>query len=237
MSLVSREANRGGRGQGFGFTLIELLVVMAIIAIVLSLAAPAIGDAMRRARFNRGLGAIIAELEMAQQVAVAGSTYTWVAFAVEANEPVRLISARSLTGASPVSASIDLTSNNSQREATQLAAIQTLEGVTISDTLPNEASFRALPNEFSTAITPKSSVVSLLARVPGQTGSKTFAWVIEFNPMGEATVRQAGGASPVDAVKVIVVPSASGAPTQRDQEQAAFVWITGQSGASRVWQP
>jgi len=218
------------------FSLIELLIVMAIIAVLAALTVPAIGDASRRARFGRSVSAIAAEMELAHQVAVAGSTYTWVAFTTNSGGPI-MASARSLVGSSPTNLTIDLASTT---DATQLGRIKTLEGVSLSQTLQNQSSYPNLPGAFSGASTPDQSALSLRAKPPGTSTSQTFSWAVEFNPMGEATVRTAagtGGAKPVDGIKLVVLPTVGTAPTDAEKKQAALIWINGLTGGVEVFQP
>lgn len=216
------------------FSLIELLVVISIIAIMASLTVPAVGGASRKAKFNKAIAAIAAEMELAQQAAVAGSTYTWVAFANSSNAPV-MVSVRSLEGTSPTNLAINLITPTT---AQQLGKVQTLDGVVLTDTLPNTST--NFPAEVSSATVPSpSGGVTISAKVPGGANT-TFNWAVEFNPMGEARVRTtagAGGAAAADHIKLVVIPSAADTPSATENAQASLVWINGMSGGTEVIQP
>lgn len=222
------------RESQFAFSLIELLVVISIIAVMAALTVPAVGGASRRAKFNKAISAIAAEMELAQQAAVAGSTYTWVAFANNSNAPV-MVSARSLEGSSPTNLAINLVTPTT---AQQLGKIQTLDGIVLTNTLPNSST--NFPAELSSATDPNpSGGVAISANVPGGANS-TFNWAVEFNPMGEARVRTAtgaGGAPAVEHIKLVVIPSANPAPSEAENKQASLVWINGMSGGTEVIQP
>lgn len=219
------------------FSLIELLVVISIIAIMASLTVPAVGSAARRAKLNKAVAAVAAELELAQQSAVAGSTYTWVAFANNSNAPI-MVSARSLEGTRPSSLPIDLgTSTNAQ----QLGRVQTFEGVVITNAAPAGVSYTKKPDAYPTTSTPANSIQILKAKPPGTASSKDFAMgTVEFNPMGEATLRvgtNAADAPPVNAIQLVVIPSAGETPSAKEEKQATLIWINGMTGGVEIYQP
>lgn len=216
------------------FSLIELLLVVAVIGTMATLVTPAIGDSSRRARFNRALAAVSSELEMAQQAAIAGSTYAWVGFAANDNKPM-LVSARSLEGSGPSAAQIDLTDTSANAKATQIGRVQVLENVVLTNSLADSGSYTGLPEAFSTAKTVDASTIQLKARTSGSSG-QIFNWVVEFNPMGEATVRTASGATPVEGIKLVIVPSANSSPSAPELRQAGAVWIDGISGKPTIYQ-
>ena len=217
-----------------GFSLIQLLVVIAIIAIMATVTVPAVGTASRRAKFSKALSAVAAEMELAQQSAVAASTYAWVAFSAGTNQPL-LVSARSLEGRSPTNPVVDLTATNAI--AIQIGRVQSLEGIVFSETLPNTSTYTNLPAGQAAASTPMQSALGLKARVPGTSEVRSFDWAVEFNPMGEATVRTASGAFPVENVKLVAIPSAGATPGASEQQQAALIWINGLTGGVEVLQP
>jgi len=225
------------------FSLIELLIVISIIAIMASLTVPAVGGASRRAKFNKAISAISAEMELAQQAAVAGSTYTWVAFASGTNGPV-MVSARSLAGTAPGVLSIDLAATT---VAQQLGKVQTLEGVVLTNTVPSEVTYTTPPAGYPSTNTPMNSDVAKLlkARIPGGGGSSVVfdLGTVEFNPMGEATLRKISGTNSTDApalssgIQIVVIPSAGTSPSDEEKKQASLIWINPVSGGAEIIQP
>jgi len=185
---------------------------------------------------------VAAELELARQAAIAGSTYAWVAFyddSGNASSPQwRMVSARSLEGAAPTANTVDLTAATTP-SATQLGRVQTLDGVKLQNSPPpNTSSFQDWPDTglISSAASPENSSLSIKANIPDK-GASDFKWAIEFNPLGEATVRKSAGAFPVDNVMLVVVPSAGKNPNASENKQAALIWINGLSGGVEIYQP
>ena len=67
---------------------------------------------------------------------------------------------------------------------------------------------------------------------------RNFNWVVEFNPMGEASIRSATGTSvPMEAIQLVLIPCAGSLPTTAEQKQTGFLWISGHSGKVDIYQP
>lgn len=222
------------------FSLIELLIVIAVIGVMASLMVPAMGESAKRAKFNKAMAAVVAEMEMAQQSAIAGSTYAWVGLALNSNKPL-LVSARSLTGSGPTNATVDLTVTTNAG-ASLLGRVQALENVVFTNTLADKSDYTSLPQDrFDNAKTTADmdDFLKLKARVPGGSASQEFNYVVEFNPLGEATVRTAvgsSGAPPVSGIQFVVVPSAGPAPSATESKQAGVILINGLSGKTEIYQ-
>ncbi len=225
------------------FSLIELLIVIAVIGVMASLMVPAMGESAKRARFNKAMAAVVAEMEMAQQSAIAGSTYAWVGLALTNSSKAWLVSARSLTGRAPTNKEIDLITVTTNPEASLLGRVQTLENVVFTNTLADKSDYTSLPqdrfDDAKTTADMQEAKFKLKVKVPGEISPPDFVYVVEFNPLGEATVRKAAGSSgapPVEGIQLVVVPSAGPAPSATESKQAGVILINGLSGKTEIYQ-
>ena len=212
-----------------GFTLLELLVVIGIIALLSSLAGPAISSISKGSQMNQALAEVGGLLEQARQYAVAKNTYVWVAFddSRSGEEDQLRIAVLASKGGTDLAAwgTDDTTGAAAQTQV--LNRIRTFSQVKLSgaDTfgageiadLPPAANSGDLGDAVFTI------------RLPGG-GQGRFSKAIQFTPAGEAR----NGATLIGVIDFGLQPSRGRAVVAKN---GAVVRVNGLTGQHSIFRP
>lgn len=212
-----------------GFTLLELLVVIGIIALLSSLAGPAISSISKGSQMNQALAEVGGLLEEARQYAIAKNTYVWVAFEDSrsgGDDQLRIAVLASKTGTDlPVWGTDDTTGAATQ--TVLLNRIRTFNGVKLSGA-----------NAFGSAQIPDLAVVAnagdlggaaFTIRLPGG-GRGSFSKAVQFTPAGEARNAE----TLIGAIDFGLQPTRGGGA---DIRNVAVVRVNGLTGQHVIFRP
>ena len=229
---ISAESARFGPKA---FTLVEMLTVMAVVALMMGLAIPAMNI-----RGGRDLGATVNQLggvlEQARSYAMAKSTYVYVCFFPGVASELGKIKVVALASADGVGNWTDSALFNADLMSVSRPII--FENVVLDDVSASNLPGRAQAGQqlLSTALpSPAPSY-----RFPGNSSSTDFRYVLRFNSRGEAEVATTtGGSLPsrwaLSPVTEIGLRAAHG--SQKSLTQLAAIQVAGLTGQPRIFQP
>lgn len=210
------------------FSIVELLTVMGMIALLLSMAVPAVSSILKGSQMTQALTEVSGLLEQARQYAIAQNTYVWVAFndaptATDAQLRVVVLASKSGTEI-PTWGMDDATAVTSLTRL--LNRVKTFKQVKWNQANTfGTAQIASLPP----AIADNPGAANFTIMVPGD-GAKIFDKAIEFTPSGEARTSM----SMAGIVEFGLQPTRGLAP---DPANVAVVRVNGLTGQSAIFRP
>jgi prepilin-type N-terminal cleavage/methylation domain-containing protein len=210
------------------FTLVELLTVMAMAALVLSMAVPAMSNLAKGGQMNQAITEISGILEQARQYAVAQNTYVWVAFddtPTTSEDRVRVVVLASKSGTDLPAWGTDDTSS-AAAQTRLLNRVKTFSNVKLSGAGTfGSSQIASLPAVGAAG----PGVADFRVSLPGGTVQK-FDQAIQFTPSGEA--RNSAGMA--GQLEFGLQPTANLVP---DTKNVAVARVNGLTGQSTVYRP
>lgn len=215
-SVASQKCPIDVRRGAAGFSLIELLVVIALICVLASATGPVLGSMFKGGSMNRAVTDISSVLEQAQSYAMAHNTYVWVGF--NENVATRTMTVAAIAGTTGAATDIAVPAN--------LRAVirqQTYENLRLqTDAELAEIDLKGMRTGKNVA---KSSIGTFTQ------GTKTFASVIEFSPLGGARIES----GPMSRWIQLGLQGMSGAHVEKSN--VAALQLAGLTGQVRIFRP
>jgi prepilin-type N-terminal cleavage/methylation domain-containing protein len=237
--------------RGGGFTLLELLIVIGIIALLMTLIAPAFTNVKSAGDVTSAAYTIKGVLDTARTYAKANNTYTWVGFFEEdVSQPPPTGGVGRIVMS--IVASIDGTmiydpNNLAPIGATRLLQVGKLTKIenahlwTHTDAPSGAGStFDTRPNVLSTYCignsTPSNSATPFQYPVgnPAPTAQYTFVKAVQFSPRGEARINNNSN-SPQTAAEVGLEPTHGAATPASVPANVVAVQFTGLGGDVKIY--
>lgn len=218
-----------------GFTLVEMLTVMAVIALMMGLAIPAMNI-----RGGRDLGANASKLggilEQARTYAMAKSTYVYVCFLPGVDAELGKVKVVALASADGVGDWTDSALFNADLRSVSRPVI--FENVVLDDVSASDLPGRSQAGQQLLLTATPSPAPSY--NFPGNSSPTDFRYVLRFNSRGEAEVAATtGGSTPprwaLSPTTEIGLRAAHG--SQKSMTQMAAIQVAGLTGQPRIFQP
>lgn len=192
-----------------GFSLVELMIVLAVTTILVAMTTPAF-NLLTSSGFTSCADQIEATLQAARNAALAQNTYAWVGFNVQSQG----------NGSQVVVAAVYSLSGENDTSAANLRPL--LRPFTRTNVQLNAA-----PATQTGVDNLQGSTFTFQQTVGGESAPRTFSDVIQFSPIGEASIKS-------NSSKLIQFQIQPLRGSVADPKNVALIEICGMSGLAQV---